>query len=154
MLLHQLLNLAETIGSTVLYALIGLSVLSMAIVIERLVWFARRKVDAPALGKALAARLREHDPLGAKRLLEKSLSVEAKVMAEAIDWAERGSDSVREVIEAGLRERKKDYERGLLYLGTLGNNAPFVGLFGTVLGIVSAFRELSATAGNSGRWAT
>ena len=34
-------------------------------------------------------------------------------------------------------------ERGLAFLGTLGNNAPFVGLFGTVLGIIRAFRDLS-----------
>ncbi|HET9987344.1 MAG TPA: MotA/TolQ/ExbB proton channel family protein [Kofleriaceae bacterium] len=35
-----------------------------------------------------------------------------------------------------------------MFLGTLGNNAPFVGLFGTVLGIIVAFRELSSAAAN------
>ena len=42
--------------------------------------------------------------------------------------------------------RRKSFEAGLLFLGTLGNNAPFIGLFGTVLGIVTAFRELRAAA--------
>src|SRR5262249_62134071 len=37
----------------------------------------------------------------------------------------------------------------LLCRGTLGHNAPFVGLFGPVLGIVSAFRELAGAAGNT-----
>jgi len=41
-----------------------------------------------------------------------------------------------------VRSRRKRFEAGLLFLGTLGNNAPFIGLFGTVLGIVTAFREL------------
>ena len=33
-------------------------------------------------------------------------------------------------------------ERWLAYLGTLGNNAPFIGLFGTVIGVIGAFEEL------------
>ena len=33
-------------------------------------------------------------------------------------------------------------ERWLAYLGTVGNNAPFVGLFGTVIGVIGAFEEL------------
>jgi len=50
----------------------------------------------------------------------------------------------------GARTRERLHlERGLAVLGTLGNNAPFIGLFGTVLGIVTAFRELAGAAGNS-----
>jgi biopolymer transport protein ExbB len=40
-------------------------------------------------------------------------------------------------------QHKHDLERGLAFLGTLGNNAPFIGLFGTVLGIIKAFRDLA-----------
>ena len=49
--------------------------------------------------------------------------------------------------------RRKTFEAGLLFLGTLGNNAPFIGLFGTVLGIVTAFRELGGNRW-APRWAT
>ena len=42
---------------------------------------------------------------------------------------------------AAALERMK-LERRLAYLGTLGNNAPFIGLFGTVIGVVQAFEEL------------
>jgi biopolymer transport protein ExbB len=38
------------------------------------------------------------------------------------------------------------YERGLAFLGTLGANAPFIGLFGTVLGIVRAFHDLARSS--------
>jgi biopolymer transport protein ExbB/biopolymer transport protein TolQ len=150
MLLHQLLNVAESIGAWALYLLIGLSVLSIAISLERTVYFARRRVDAAALGRDLSRFLRGADLDGAHRLLQRSRSVEAAVMGQALNWLSHGPESVREIIEASLRERKPEYERGLLYLGTLGNNAPFVGLFGTVLGIVSAFKELGA-AGASGQ---
>lgn len=39
---------------------------------------------------------------------------------------------------------KYKLDRGLVVLGTLGNNAPFIGLFGTVIGIIKAFHDLSA----------
>lgn len=151
MLLKELLNIAETVGTVVLYILIALSVLSMAIAIERIVYYARRRVDATALGRALSARLRERDFMGARSLLEGSPSVEAQVIGEALGWIDRGTESMHEVIEGALREKKKEYEWGLLFLGTLGNNAPFVGLFGTVLGIVNSFRELSGATGNNGQ---
>ena len=41
-----------------------------------------------------------------------------------------------------IEERRTAYESGLLFLGTLGNNAPFLGLFGTVLGVITAFQQL------------
>lgn len=148
-MMTQLMNVAEQIATIVLYMLVGLSVVSMAIAIERLVYFMLRKVDATALGRELARRLASKDLDGAKKQLADSKAVEAAVMLEALAWVDRGPESVREVIEGSLREKKKEYERGLLYLGTLGNNAPFVGLFGTVLGIVSAFKELG-NAGKSG----
>ena len=151
MLLKELLNIAETVGTVVLYILIALSVVSMAIAFERIVYFARRRVDATVLGRALAAKLHEKDLSGARSLLEGSRAVEAQVMLEALGWVDRGTASVHEVIEAALREKKKEYEWGLLFLGTLGNNAPFVGLFGTVLGIVNSFRELSNASGNTGQ---
>src|SRR5581483_10015893 len=54
-------------------------------------------------------------------------------------------ESVEEILAKGVRQRRKAFEAGLLFLGTLGNNAPFVGLFGTVLGVVAAFREFGNT---------
>ena len=41
-----------------------------------------------------------------------------------------------------VRQQRKKFEAGLLFLGTLGNNAPFIGLFGTVLGVIQAFHQL------------
>jgi biopolymer transport protein ExbB/biopolymer transport protein TolQ len=150
MIFHQLLNVAETFGQAALYILILLSVGSIAVAIERIMFFNKRKVDATQLGLEITKKLRANDRAGAEKLLANHPSIEAQVMFEAIKWLDHGTDSVREVIDGTLRQRKKEYERGLLYLGTLGNNAPFVGLFGTVLGIVSAFKELGS-AGASGQ---
>jgi len=61
---------------------------------------------------------------------------------EALGWYAEGPESVEQILVRATRVRRKRFEGGLLFLGTLGNNAPFIGLFGTVLGIVTAFREL------------
>src|SRR5437667_2979583 len=54
------------------------------------------------------------------------------------------------MVEKEMRDRRGAVEAGLLFLGTLGNNAPFIGLFGTVLGIVHSFRELGAAQPGAG----
>ena len=48
---------------------------------------------------------------------------------------------------ASLPSERLRHEKRLAFLGTLGNNAPFVGLFGTVLGIIRAFHDLAANTG-------
>ena len=50
------------------------------------------------------------------------------------------------MMKSALMQEKKALESKLSFLGTLGNNAPFIGLFGTVLGIIRAFADLSQAA--------
>jgi biopolymer transport protein ExbB/biopolymer transport protein TolQ len=146
MLIQKLLAVAEITGQAVLYLLLALSVISIGIIAERWIWFRRRRVNARALGRALVEKVRAGDVKGAIGLCEKERAVEADVLKEALGWWDHGTASVEQVLAGGVQERRKAFESGLLFLGTLGNNAPFIGLFGTVLGIVTAFRELGANA--------
>ena len=70
----------------------------------------------------------------------------AEVLRQGARTAPRGAEAVEEMIQAVVLRERLRYERRLSYLGTLGNNAPFIGLFGTVLGIVEAFATLATTA--------
>ncbi|MCU1283211.1 MAG: MotA/TolQ/ExbB proton channel family protein [bacterium] len=149
MLVQKLLSIAQVSGQAVLYILLALSVVSIGIILERLVYFARRKIDAAAVGRKIVDYLREGDVDGARGYLSTLPGVEAEVLRDGLSWYADGPDAVAEVLAGGAKERRKGYESGLLFLGTLGNNAPFVGLFGTVLGIVTAFKELAGAAGNS-----
>jgi biopolymer transport protein TolQ len=146
MLVKKLLAIASVGGTAVLYILIALSVLSIGIIIERAIWFRRRRVDTGKLGRELNKLLENEDVDGAKALLARHASVEAAVVCEALDWYDAGPEAIQEILDKGLADHRKEFESGLVFLGTLGNNAPFVGLFGTVLGIVTAFKELSNTA--------
>jgi biopolymer transport protein ExbB/biopolymer transport protein TolQ len=149
MLIKKLLAIATIGGPAILYLLLLLSVISIGVCIERWYYFYKRRIDAVSIGRKLVALLRRGDLEAAQKLLRETPGVEAEVICEALDWYGDGHDAVEQVIVGGTKERRKGYEAGLLFLGTLGNNAPFIGLFGTVLGIVTAFRDLADAAGNT-----
>ena len=69
--------------------------------------------------------------------------VAAKVADRALAEAGRGPAAVDEAAVSAMILERQRLERNLAFLGTVGNNAPFVGLFGTVIGIILAFNELS-----------
>ena len=148
LLMHKLVFVAQTGAAAVLYVLLALSVYSVGVVIERWWYFRKRRLDMIATGSALAKRLRAGDVAGAKRELEEMRAVEAEILRDALEYYADGPDSLQEIVQKGIRQRRKVFESGLIFLGTLGNNAPFIGLFGTVLGVVAAFKELGAASAN------
>jgi len=150
MLIERLLKIALLGSEWVLYLLVALSVLSLATMVERWVYFARRKDDVDALRRKLAARLDAGEVRQAAELLEKSRALEAKLALSALRWAHAGPEALADAFDAELLRWKKELERGTNLLGTLGNNAPFVGLFGTVLGVIIAFDALGDTGQNAG----
>jgi biopolymer transport protein ExbB len=144
------LNLALAGDAWVLWLLAFSSVLSVGVMIER--WRTYKAVtqgDASALMDALAAKLEAHDVAGALALARQSARVEAKVAAAGLDSFPKGFAAVEEVMYSRWLREKLVLEKYLIILGTLGNNAPFIGLFGTVLGIIKAFNDL-ALSGQGG----
>jgi biopolymer transport protein ExbB/biopolymer transport protein TolQ len=122
--------------------MIALSIMSVAIMAERAIFFASRRDDVDGLTDKLVKLLRADDLAGAKALLSASKSIEAQVMLPCLDWASRGPEAFREVVDAELTKKKRSLERGTTFLGTIGNNGPFIGLVGTVLGVIQAFQQL------------
>src|SRR5580693_1651445 len=127
----------------ILALMLVLSVISLAVMLERawLYWSLRDDIDE--LMRDLGKLLRAGDLGEARRRLEASRSAEAAVVVAGLVEAEHGVEAAEEAMEgAGALQRLK-LEKRLAFLGTLGNNAPFIGLLGTVIGIVAAFDELS-----------
>jgi biopolymer transport protein ExbB/biopolymer transport protein TolQ len=145
-MMEKLLDIAGVGGTVVLVLLIALSVISIGIILERVVYFRRRRVNAVALAAEVVGKLGAGDRVAALARLRGSGSVEAEVLHDALGWYDEGPDAFTEILKKGVADRRTRFESGLVFLGTLGNNAPFVGLFGTVLGIIVAFRELSSAA--------
>ena len=137
-------------ASPILYLMIALSVVSLAIMIERAWFFFRVSENLVSLAAALGARLESGDVRGAQELVKKSRSVEAAIVTAGLLQIEKGSDTAAEVMASATALQKMRLERRLAFLGTLGNNAPFVGLLGTVIGIVQAFDKLQSSGMQGG----
>jgi biopolymer transport protein ExbB/biopolymer transport protein TolQ len=144
---EKLLKVALFGASWVMYLMIALSVFSIGAMIERWWFFARRNVDADDLEAGLLKALSEGDREGASLLLEKSKakSFEAEVLAPALRYLDAGAESFADCVDGELIKARQEMERGSNLLGTLGNNAPFIGLLGTVIGVIIAFHQLGSS---------
>jgi biopolymer transport protein ExbB/TolQ len=145
MLIDKLFVIAQVTSTVVLYVLISLSVLSIGAIGERWLYFFRRRASFAELAAAVTPLLRAGDARGAQERLAESTGLEAEIVRDALEWYDDGAAAFAQIVDKNIRQKRKEYEGSLLFLGTLGNNAPFVGLFGTVLGIVTAFRGLAST---------
>jgi biopolymer transport protein ExbB len=139
----RLLQVTLTSSEWVIWLLVGLSVCSIALMLERLVYFASHRLPQSHL---LAARLSRGELEAIQREVGQRKGMEAAVLREGIAAISQGPDTVERVIAATIARERPQYERSLSFLGTLGNNAPFIGLFGTVLGIIKAFHDLGQTS--------
>ena len=156
-LVEWLQGLMTSFGAAwVMWLLIFLSVISVAIMLERGWFYFSLRDDVPKLAADLRRLLREGEAEAALRQLEASPSAEAAVVVAGMREADHGLKAADEAMQGAQALQRMKLERRLAYLGTLGNNAPFIGLFGTVIGVVQAFEQLgkqgmttaqSATAG-------
>ncbi len=150
MLERSIVAFAQVGAGWVLWLLVFLSIVSIAVMIERAIFFARRRTDIRRLTEELGRRLDAKDIAGALAMLSGQDGMEAEVLKAGLGIIERGRRAVSETMDAEMVRQKVRFDANLIFLGTLGNNAPFIGLFGTVLGIIKAFRDLAIAEGATG----
>jgi len=139
--------LALSGGDWVIYLLLASSVLALAVVIERWVVLSREAEALDLVRGRIGGRLADGDWTALARDAQAIPGAAARVLAAGLSQARHGSGAAEETLaSAGIAERR-GIERRLLILGTLGNNAPFIGLFGTVLGVIKAFHDLAQMSG-------
>jgi biopolymer transport protein ExbB len=144
-IIDRLLSISHFGSRWVLWLLIALSIAAFAVVLERAVLFLSSRDDTVRLRFELRRLLRDNDLELARRRLEESPSFEARVAAAGLDAG--GVASAEERMQGESELCKLSMEKNLALLGTLGNNAPFIGLLGTVIGIVRSFHELQSSSG-------
>lgn len=127
----------------VLWLLLGLSVASVAVMTERYLFFRKHAIDATAVRLRLSELLAEGDLMGAAEFLQKYDSLETNTVLFGLRDYARGPEAVEDLLQAAARKERARYEQRLGFLATVASNAPFIGLFGTVLGIIRAFKDLS-----------
>lgn len=132
----------------VLWLLVGLSVVSVAVMIERGLFFRRQRFDVAAFEREMRSALETGDASALEESFGRSSSMAVQVALTGLRERTRGADAAAEAMNGAKTRGRQEQEQNLVVLGTLGNNAPFIGLFGTVLGIIAAFEHLSDKPGD------
>lgn len=141
-IISAFLSFAELGAEWVMYLMVALGFIMIVLFVERLRLYLSTRVDAPSIGRALIDALAKGDLGLARKRVSNGKAMEERVLADALDAYAGGPNMVEQVIASSLAREKQRYDRFLNYFGTLGNNAPFVGLFGTVIGIIVSFQKL------------
>jgi biopolymer transport protein ExbB len=139
----------------VLICLILISFISVTLILERLTFYGRASKNLDLFRKELKQRVSERKWTDALKLaesraqaykdgpwdLETGLAI--ALVRRQEEAATGGLEVLKEVADYEITHARTEWDKNLSLLATIGSNAPFVGLFGTVLGIIKAFHDLS-----------
>lgn len=149
-LVEFLMGLPVFEAEWVLWLLLILWFVSVGVMVERYMFFSKRSIDPAAVRAKLEKFLDEGDFKRAASFLEKYDSLETNVALFGLRQFRKGPEAVEDLIAGAESSEKQRYQARLGFLATVGSNAPFIGLFGTVLGIIKAFGELGADLSAAG----
>lgn len=138
-------------ASWILWLLGALSVASVAVFVERWRYLRSREGNVSELAGVLDTHLRAGRRTEATQALLASPAVSAQIAAAGIRLSHLGAGAAEKAMQSAMAQERGRLESRLAFLGTLGNNAPFVGLFGTVIGVIQAFEELGHAAPGHGQ---
>src|SRR5437660_8732047 len=133
---------AQLGASWVLWLLIALSVVSIGVMIDRALWFRGRDVDTERFTRELRGAFERDELDRLETKYKDDPAVPVQVAMRGLAERARGPEAVAEAMHGERARWRNAADRNLIILGTLGNNVPFVGLFGTVLGVINAFEHL------------
>ncbi|HRO67468.1 MAG TPA: MotA/TolQ/ExbB proton channel family protein, partial [Pseudobdellovibrionaceae bacterium] len=145
MFAEKVFAVAHVADQAVLIILLIMSVLSVGMIFER--FFALRKVSAQSavVRQRIKAALQSNSVEDFEEIARDPSSLEGKAASYALrHMRDSGSKGVEELFNTFALSERPDLERFLTFLATVGSNAPYIGLFGTVLGIMKAFQDLAS----------
>ncbi len=148
--MDTLFKIAEASASGILYFMGFLSIVSVSIMIER--YFALKKISSSSTTMATGFKgvLKSQNLDEIQNLSNDEVSLEGRALGYGLNFVKaHGQNGLDELFNSFKNVEKPALEKNLNILGTIASNAPYVGLLGTVMGIMKAFNDL-ATAPASG----
>jgi len=128
----------------VLWLLVLLSAACVTVAIERVIFLAKNRTPLDKLQHTITGFLEGDSTESFSKGLQELKGIEANVLQSGLKAFQRGGHTAAEnAITGQMVFEKTRLDRGIIVIGTTGSNAPFLGLFGTVLGIIKAFADLA-----------
>ena len=144
MLSQKFFALAGGLDLVVLFILLLLSVTSIAFIIERFLTL-KKLGDASLETRLLLKKALDSNNFSLVKDIQDSPSLESKTVSMVLThYGKQGSKGLEELFNSHILSIKPELERYLNFLATIGSNAPYIGLLGTVLGIMKAFHDLGS----------
>lgn len=147
MLTERIFAVAQIADQVVLWILLILSVISLGMILERFFYLRRIARESLQVRSKIRAALQTHSVDEVENMSRDPETVEGRAMGYAMKHIkESGSKGLEEAFNSYALTERPDLERFLSFLATVGSNAPYIGLLGTVLGIMKAFNDLASSA--------
>ncbi|AFZ42411.1 outer membrane transport energization protein ExbB [Halothece sp. PCC 7418] len=131
-----------TAGGVVAYPLLGFSILSFALVIERLVFWLRLNRRQPRLVRDILRVYQEDPHLALQRLRNHGDLPIARIFLEALELDQPTPEEFRLALESAAQAEIPTLKRSSTVFETIISLAPLLGLLGTILGLITAFSNL------------
>lgn len=144
--MQDIWNIISLGGPTAVPLLIA-SIFSLAVIIEKTIFFARNKQNNKKLIKKVEMLLDEGDTMSAYNQLKGEKGPNVKLLTTALSNLDEEPERIREALQVTGENEIRKMEKHLQILDVIAMIAPLLGLLGTVLGIISSFNILGATAG-------
>ncbi|MBM4303709.1 MAG: MotA/TolQ/ExbB proton channel family protein [Deltaproteobacteria bacterium] len=129
-------------GGWVMWPLLIFSVLSWAVILERLYTYITLRPKLAELATALINSLKSGDLASARQICLASKPQVNEIFVTALE-TKRPRDLAERMTERSRVRLMSQLKRNLWILGTIGSASPFIGLLGTVVGIVKAFHDMA-----------
>ena len=142
-------GMALTGGEWVIYLLGICSILAVAVMGERAILFSKEKKEFKKVEEEFLKVMQSLNFSQISQTFQNFTGLSGRILRTGLLQSQRGAHAVEEEILSVTSKEKQRLEKRMIILGTLGNNAIYIGLFGTVLGVIKAFHDLSEN-GNSG----
>ena len=147
MLTDRIMAVAQAGDMFILWILVILSVISIGLILER--FFVLRSIASKSktIREKIKVALASQNYEVVEDLGKDVTTLEGRAMSYGLKHVrESGSKGLEELFNSLLLVERPELERYLNFMATLGSNAPYIGLLGTVLGIMKAFHDLSVSS--------
>ena len=146
--MESLFKIADASAHIILYFMGFLSIVSLSIIVERFISIRKISQDSKAIGIKFQEVLETQDTNKMPGLTTFNASVEGRALKYGLDYLGKNSQEGLDELFSSFKTLEKPKLEGNLYiLGTIASNAPYIGLLGTVMGIMKAFNDLGVNPG-------